>query len=581
MDCRLPIADCQFEDSKALCANVSCWPKQASARLNWQLAIGNWQSRRNRQSAIGNRQSQAFTLVEVLVSIAIALLLVLGISQVFSIAQRTTGTGNAILQNTEYVRSIQGQLAGDFLQMTNAPNDSPGLVITSYSEAAFRSKTDKTEDRDGDPLTINDPTGPLSLINNKFTAAVVNSRVHRVDKICFFARGQFNRQTGDAPNLTSPTSSSEAFIWLGHLALPSSGSVALWDPSTLGTKAGQAFGPGYPQANGVTNDNNLYATQWILGREVILLSQNLPAYAQGGEVAFPPPQANPPSDPLSLLTAAAQDPGSGQLVPLWLSRFDLVATSINQYRQFIVAYPNTNGHWWYEHLSGTAFNPSHTSINDERYLGNPFLRKPPAGASPKVASQWMSAAAAQSHPIFVPGCTHFIVEYAGNFTTQDNDPTPGVHRNPGARNTQYGDVLAGVPDPTNKLDFQVERDRLGNIIGSHIRWYGFPRDTNGDGRVTVQDDVVPLRDVLATVSYPPSLCERSGPVYAKGGDPTTARFTNLNGYPVSDFYVCAWGPDTDAAGIPRPKMVRITIGIDDPTGRLNNEQFFEFVYNLP
>ena len=51
-------------------------------------------------------------------------------------------------------------------------------------------------------------------------------------------------------------------------------------------------------------------------------------------------------------------------------------------------------------------------------------------------------------------------------------------------------------------------------------------------------------------------------------------------------YTCSWGDDTDASSagnptIPRPKMIRITIGIDDPTGHLNTQQIYQYVFNLP
>jgi hypothetical protein len=45
-------------------------------------------------------------------------------------------------------------------------------------------------------------------------------------------------------------------------------------------------------------------------------------------------------------------------------------------------------------------------------------------------------------------------------------------------------------------------------------------------------------------------------------------------------YVCAWGvPESD--GWPLPKMLRYTIAIDDPTGRLPDGQTYEYVMELP
>jgi hypothetical protein len=42
-------------------------------------------------------------------------------------------------------------------------------------------------------------------------------------------------------------------------------------------------------------------------------------------------------------------------------------------------------------------------------------------------------------------------------------------------------------------------------------------------------------------------------------------------------YVAAWGPDT-TEGL--PKMIRITVAMDDPNGNLKTPQWFEYVINL-
>jgi hypothetical protein len=49
----------------------------------------------------------------------------------------------------------------------------------------------------------------------------------------------------------------------------------------------------------------------------------------------------------------------------------------------------------------------------------------------------------------------------------------------------------------------------------------------------------------------------------------------------NEHYTAVWGPDTDALGIKRPKMIRIIATVDDPNGRLSDGQTFEYVINLP
>src|SRR4051812_17350015 len=92
--------------------------------------------RRKRPSA-----RTGFTLVEVLIAIAIALLLIVGVSQIFAIAQRTTGMGTALLTATAADRALQNQLNRDFHAILPM-SDTPGFVIASYGAAIFRNKAD-------------------------------------------------------------------------------------------------------------------------------------------------------------------------------------------------------------------------------------------------------------------------------------------------------------------------------------------------------------------------------------------------------------------------------------------------------
>jgi hypothetical protein len=51
----------------------------------------------------------------------------------------------------------------------------------------------------------------------------------------------------------------------------------------------------------------------------------------------------------------------------------------------------------------------------------------------------------------------------------------------------------------------------------------------------------------------------------------------------SEPYVAAWGQDTlPWSGVGSlPKLIRITIAVDEPNGRLNNEQTFEYIFTMP
>lgn len=519
---------------------------------------------------------RGFTLVEVMISIAIALVLILGISQIFSLAQRTTGAGSQVLSAAETNRGIQAMLQSD-VESIDDTSDAPGIAIISYPEAVFRNRVDLQQDSDGDPTTVNDPTNPGQSISAG-APYEINDRIHRVDVLCFFARGRYARRTGQVssatpssydPNcLVSPTTTREAFIWLGHLALPDNTALKAWTGAQPGPPAaGGNYWPGPGQGTVASNPNNFFASDWILGRQVILLtpppaSGNWEHHLVGITNGF---------DPLVLGSTRGHPEAHSTPdgIQLYASRYDLADATIATYTQFM----KTNSYYaWWESVSGAiSSNPAGTmatagSLQQQiRYYGNPFVQKPIPGPLASNPMQTLGAGIAQASPIFVRGCTQFIVEFAGDFVTQD--PT-------------YGTVTA--PSPDGQIDFTIDP-----ATGAHlIRWYGFPRDTTGTGVVSVTPKtlgVVPLGTLLDPTSPNPAPVqfERTSP---PSTSVTLTQNTNLtNGLPAyyATPYVCAWDQFTDAKGIPRPKMLRITVGVDDPTGHLNTQQLFEYIINLP
>jgi len=261
--------------------------------------------------------------------------------------------------------------------------------------------------------------------------------------------------------------------------------------------------------------------------------------------------------------------GTNTTAPLCASRYDVAYTPINYWYNLISnARTNGNVNWW-QFLSGLQISGTSSISLDQRYFANPFPTRT-ANLSPADISNWISAAVAQTSPMFVRGCSQFIVEFAGDYCTQD---TNGLYPTGTA-------VPGGGPD--GQIDFVVDPNS-----GNHrIRWYGFPRDTAGpngtlgpDGTVDpTQGDVVPVSTFLGSPT--PLAFERSVPKIPSPGVPNP--FPNPAGQNIprcSDPYICAWGPDVPAVAM--PKMLRITIGIDNPNGRLNTQQVFEYIFTLP
>jgi hypothetical protein len=111
-------------------------------------------------------------------------------------------------------------------------------------------------------------------------------------------------------------------------------------------------------------------------------------------------------------------------------------------------------------------------------------------------------------PYFLGHCSQFIVEYAGDYLKQDEaDPVePGKVvdalskkdlKAPYKIETGETDGQIDYIDPSNGKPYNPVRPAAQGRDKwvRRIRWYGLPRDVNGDGRITIHD-VVPMADVL-------------------------------------------------------------------------------------
>lgn len=532
----------------------------------------------------------AFTLIELLVSIGLVLIIILGVNAVFKMASDTVGTGMALGAADRANRSAQTVFVNDV--RTGLFVDGPMLLIRSERIAAFRYRADEFADRDGNPLSQdfnndNDENDGGEVA----TSLIYNNRNHRIDRVAFFASDMYLRQTGtdraSGTSFVDPGSSAEAFIWYGHLAQPD---------FSGGT------GPRFPhRAPGETpklrNANNYFATDWILGRSVILLNDQLDADPPVMPTPLPnyieadvwPPTSPPPAARRLLPlrpSAAAKDPDSaGVIDTLLTSRYDLAATSVNEFKQRLVYDIGANGvkgtaggatEAWWEILAGKSTPGGPPIEAGARFQGYTYPSKPLNGYG-----------LARTVPVFVPGCTQFIVEYAGDYLNQD--PTTG---------NISGTYLNGPGSTDGQIDYVIQSERpVGRPPQKvrRMRWYGMPRNSDvsndragpviiGGLAATAEhnllSDVVPLRDALASagVSTLP--------------DDFFEHFVNLplgNAYhgPIgspaqSPNYYAAWGPSDLAAGsATRPKMLRITMTVDEPNGRMAEGQSYEYIMDLP
>lgn len=551
----------------------------------------------------------AFTLIELMIAIALMLLLMVGVNLIFRTSGQAVGTGQAISQAMRSAQAAQRVMQQDFNAM--ALRDSPCILLFSRPQPAFRNRADELADRDGDMLTIDidgdNQEGEPGVPGEIISPATYNFRNHRTDIFSFFARGMFRRQTGNDGTYVADMASNEAWIWYGHLNL--------YNGTGNLTAAGSYPEPG--SGTSATNPNNYYSTQWILGRACMLLLEKTSdtlgtgtLNTGGGAILDSAGVRQGFVDRNWTFSEVLNMTNSQRLAPLEYNtgtgsyttdggyafpassescRFDVFGVTIDGFRTRLrrcIDFRKLNGdpNWnWWSNLFATK---------GRRFQSNPFVLKP-----------LDAARFSQQSPIFLPTCTQFIVEYAGDFVEQDNDPTSTRY---GWVTNMYSQVTPLVQPATDGvIDYFV--DSSSGTPLRKIRWYGLPRDADGDGRVlgyapgrnnNVLVDVVPLRDVIKSMSEHPGVPNPvkgiiANPLWAAPIEKLTvftsapppnltlalrAEYTAAGaaGMQSDEYYTCAWGPYDTV----RPSMIRIIVTIDDPNGRLLEGQTYEFVFRV-
>ncbi|MBV8782513.1 MAG: prepilin-type N-terminal cleavage/methylation domain-containing protein [Phycisphaerae bacterium] len=485
---------------------------------------------------------RAFTLVEVTISIALALVLMLGVSQVFRVAGDAIGTGQALADALRDSRAAQVVLDRDMQGAVTYA--APYFLINCQGIFSYENHQQDISDADQHVWTVNDPAVagnsiPLSTIS-------VNSQHHRFDSMSFFYRGLLYRQTGNDGTYVDNLASREGFITYGMA----------WQPDNTGTFTTQTI-----ISNGTpgTNPNNLYGSQWILARQALLLvkpASNGAIYDSGtiSQDYYQRPSNASSSDlsPLDFTNTKSTKLVSPNTYALNECRYDLAGTTISDYLSIV--------------RTAIANNQTFYSAVSNQLKVNPVVLGPPT-----------SAMMAQQSPILVRGCSQFIVEFAGDFLSQDatTGKVTGTYAYKDASNNTVYQPTDGV------TDYYI--DTAGN---RQIQWYGLPRSTAGKSTVTAANgDVVFLHDLWVTApalgsgtALPTAPCERSiGMTPAPSGNSLTYDYeaNNKATANANTRYTCAFGPSD-----PKPRMIRITMTIDDPGGRLGDGQTYQYVFTL-
>ena len=261
-----------------------------------------------------NRRS-AFTLTELMISIALSLVLILGVNAVFKLSSDSVGTGFQLMQMNRQFRLVGNTMNNDFSNMADF-SAAPALIIQSMNTPAFRDKTDMATEPnfttgsitlDG-MLQITTPSGgtlyPLTPAATypawasisqanlyKVRYEIADDRNHRTDILSFFANGDtYHRQTSYAASATGLQSDfhcNDAWVWYGHTLLPDNTAPGNWTNS-LGLSSSNAA-----NNSPSSNPNNFFASQWVLGRVAMLMVD--PSTQQRS--VLPPPAQNVQAPP--------------------------------------------------------------------------------------------------------------------------------------------------------------------------------------------------------------------------------------------------------------------------------------------
>jgi prepilin-type N-terminal cleavage/methylation domain-containing protein len=229
----------------------------------------------------GSRRSiarrRAFTLIEVLVAIGAIAVISVGLAAIFdSIGKTVSGGRRASVLNT-YSQLVERQLSADFAKMSR---DGFMVIRQQYVDVDADNKIN---------ITASPNPDAVELYRDQPTA---ERRPRRIDELMFFQKGNFqSARRSLVPGVRA--TSQEARIYYGHMQrrlqdFDASGSPAtrtpyeapqLDDPNgRVATGPDAAKVPLLGRRSSVTpsvpaQNPNRYASDWILGRHVTLLTQ--------------------------------------------------------------------------------------------------------------------------------------------------------------------------------------------------------------------------------------------------------------------------------------------------------------------
>jgi len=246
------------------------------------------------------RARRGFTLTELIVAIGVTVILVLGIGRIFSMTKTTISVGQATAELNQYARTLERLMRQDLERMTTE-----GFLVIRNERIGIGDDDEIGNDINRRPVFLNEEDHKKWIEEGR-PDDEYHMGVRRLDQLVFFATGdytsyQFQNAFGDgfagsggrgiiSRNDVAPT----ARIWYGHGLQ----SIRRYDASLDGASNTRQLregaeiksGPGMngyraffadprfdPEESRIVQESNgidtvnVYARDWILGRQAALL----------------------------------------------------------------------------------------------------------------------------------------------------------------------------------------------------------------------------------------------------------------------------------------------------------------------
>ncbi len=153
-------------------------------------------------------KKSGFTLVELMVSILLMLVVMIGVNTVFGTASTTIGTNTAISTLNRDARALQATMQRD---ISCIAADAPFMTIRSEQLFRHQNLTDYNSDLTPANPNTQDATGSGS--ESAIPAPQYGRRSHRLDRFSFFTRQLLQRQTGNDGTFVANQTTAEQYVW--------------------------------------------------------------------------------------------------------------------------------------------------------------------------------------------------------------------------------------------------------------------------------------------------------------------------------------------------------------------------------